>query len=232
MRTLALVALALLLGSCWTPGPGQIDPTRYPWDQPRLKRTPQQMPSPVQESYCVIMLETPASTGITAGGANGVNLTCKPGARIVPLGGDDPDDGIETRSEAEGTAFEPLRPLPQVAAPAPPRRDPTPRERFAADCADHAQRLARLARYGFTASRNGSAHIARATWQAMPMEDQHQLIWNLAFHASCAAGKRKMVEVRILDESGRLIRRQPASTELVCRGDRIGGPPEAPWYLC
>ena len=59
MRTPALVPLALLTTACWTPGPGQLDPTRFPWDQPR--------PKP-QAGYCIISLELPSPTGITARG--------------------------------------------------------------------------------------------------------------------------------------------------------------------
>ncbi len=66
MRVLPLIPAVLLTGACWTPGPGQVDPTRYPWDQ----RKP-------AHSYCVMTLETGSATGITAGGANAVNLACK-----------------------------------------------------------------------------------------------------------------------------------------------------------
>jgi len=33
MRLLPVLPIVLLLGACWTPGPGEVDPTRYPWDQ-------------------------------------------------------------------------------------------------------------------------------------------------------------------------------------------------------
>lgn len=45
MRSLAVIPLALLLAGCWTPGPGQIDPTRYPWDQ-RMPKPSQPQPQP------------------------------------------------------------------------------------------------------------------------------------------------------------------------------------------
>jgi hypothetical protein len=65
MRSFALIPLALLAGGCWTPGPGQFDPTRYPWDQPKP-----------EDNYCVISLEQPSATGITIGGQNTVNSAC------------------------------------------------------------------------------------------------------------------------------------------------------------
>ncbi|GAA4718176.1 hypothetical protein H9L13_07520 [Sphingomonas lutea] len=50
----------LLLGACWTPGPGQVDPTRYPWDQ-RIAH------GVAAGDYCVVQLETPSPTGIGSG---------------------------------------------------------------------------------------------------------------------------------------------------------------------
>ena len=57
MKALLPIAAALLTSACWTPGPGQVDPTRYPWDQPRTK-----------PNYCIVSLENPAATGIVARG--------------------------------------------------------------------------------------------------------------------------------------------------------------------
>jgi hypothetical protein len=71
MRILGLILLALLTAGCWTPGPGQLDPTRYPWDQPQLKRQAR------QGSYCIISLEMPGSSGISAGGQSTVDTDCK-----------------------------------------------------------------------------------------------------------------------------------------------------------
>ena len=69
MRILGLLPLALLVAGCWTPGPGQIDPTHYPWDQP--KREP-------KAEYCVIALEPAASSGITIGNQSPIQLGCAP----------------------------------------------------------------------------------------------------------------------------------------------------------
>jgi hypothetical protein len=64
MRRHMLLPLTLLLAGCWTPGPGQVDPTRYPWDQPK-------------PGYCVVSLELPSSSGIVAGGGEAVHMACK-----------------------------------------------------------------------------------------------------------------------------------------------------------
>ena len=73
MRRLALIPLAMLVGGCWTPGPGQIDPTRYPWDQPMLR----QAQRPTHASYCIMTMETGATTGITVDARNTVTMACK-----------------------------------------------------------------------------------------------------------------------------------------------------------
>lgn len=52
-KRLLLVAPAAVLGGCWTPGPGQVDPTRYPWDRPKPE-------------YCIVSLELGSSAGIVA----------------------------------------------------------------------------------------------------------------------------------------------------------------------
>lgn len=77
LRVVILTPALLLAGACWTPGPGQVDPTRYPWDQ-------RARPS---ASYCVMVLETPAATGIVVRGSvpaleppppgGTMQLTCK-----------------------------------------------------------------------------------------------------------------------------------------------------------
>ena len=66
MRTLAVVIAALLTSACWTPGPGQLDPTRYPWDQPRRPGT-----------YCIVSLELGSASGITVGGQQTAQLSCE-----------------------------------------------------------------------------------------------------------------------------------------------------------
>lgn len=83
MRTLALIALALVTAGCWTPGPGQLDPTRYPWDQPKRLAL-----APPKADYCRLSLEVPSDTRIVARGqvppfeqvppqgANVVHLAC------------------------------------------------------------------------------------------------------------------------------------------------------------
>ena len=84
MRRIPIAALALATTACWTPGPGQVDPTRYPWQQRK----------PAIE-HCVIQLENPAATGIVARGSvpsfdqvppgqfDGVQMACnvQPNAR-------------------------------------------------------------------------------------------------------------------------------------------------------
>ena len=69
MRLLT-IPLVLLTASCWTPGPGEVDPTRYPWDQTRTAAAS-------KASYCIMSLETPSSSGITTGGGDVVHLACK-----------------------------------------------------------------------------------------------------------------------------------------------------------
>ena len=64
MRRLAFTPLLLLTSACWTAGPGQIDPTRYPWDQKRVA------------SYCVVSLETANATGITVGSGSVTQMAC------------------------------------------------------------------------------------------------------------------------------------------------------------
>jgi hypothetical protein len=87
MRSLAFIPLALLLAGCWTPGPGERDPTLYPWDPsnraveaapaphpviqaqgalPYLQFAPP--PPPSTGSYCIISLEPGRANGITIGG--------------------------------------------------------------------------------------------------------------------------------------------------------------------
>jgi len=66
MRASTVIPLALLTTACWTPGPGQLDPTRYPWNQPKPKGT-----------YCIVSLGQPGATGITVGGQNTMQLACQ-----------------------------------------------------------------------------------------------------------------------------------------------------------
>jgi hypothetical protein len=67
MRVIALAMLAMLTSACWTPGPGQRDPTRYPWDQ-RLNRVAE-APATGEARFCVVSLEQPRSGIIVSGGA-------------------------------------------------------------------------------------------------------------------------------------------------------------------
>ena len=103
MRIPAAIPLALLLSACWTPGPGQVDPTRYPWDprnapppapppHPRVDArdmvapslrwhtVPQSepQPSPAEGSYCVIAIEQESNTGIVLGGNAGMMACTAP----------------------------------------------------------------------------------------------------------------------------------------------------------
>ena len=77
MRILVLIPLALATSGCWTPGPGQIDPTRYPWDQPHLRQAKAQPQPELKANYCIMSLESGNSNGITAVGGNTVNLVCQ-----------------------------------------------------------------------------------------------------------------------------------------------------------
>ena len=65
------VPVALLVVGCWTPGPGQMDPTRYPWDQPHVKRHP--LP---EGSYCIVSLDVGGGTGITVGQQSPADMPC------------------------------------------------------------------------------------------------------------------------------------------------------------
>jgi hypothetical protein len=71
MRPLAVLPLALLAAGCLAPG--ERDPTRYPWDQPRPKG-----------SYCIISLEMPGTAGIVINPdarRDAVQLACNPPPR-------------------------------------------------------------------------------------------------------------------------------------------------------
>lgn len=93
-RTLSLIPLALLASACWKPGPGQVDPTRYPWDrpqnQPKLEVVPMTEPTleptraPEAEveapperapelTACVHMLTPSAESGIEVVGGGTVD---------------------------------------------------------------------------------------------------------------------------------------------------------------
>lgn len=159
-------------------------------------------PSPAPPMAAEIVFLAPESSGITVRGPNSPGTT-----KVGPV---------------------PVA-IPALGQPAPaPRRDA---DLFRQSCAGNEPRLARLRRYGASYSGSGEARIARAAWRSMPQEDRSQAIWGLAYQASCAAGRRMMVKVRILDERSRLLLEQPVSTELQCRGDGIF-PPSTPWYPC
>jgi hypothetical protein len=97
MRIPTAILLAVLLGACRTPGPGQVDPTRYPWDprnapppappphprvdarglinpNPEWRKPPPPAPQPstAEGSYCVMAIEQESKTGIVLGGNAGV----------------------------------------------------------------------------------------------------------------------------------------------------------------
>ena len=71
MRNLVVIASALALAGCWTPDPGQPDPTRYPRDQRKW-----QAAHPSHGTYCVMTMETGSATGITVG-SNIMEMQCK-----------------------------------------------------------------------------------------------------------------------------------------------------------
>ena len=101
MRALTIFPLALLLGACWTPSPGQVDPTRYPWDPRNAAPPPHErieargkiapssswqaepQPSPAEGSYCVMAIEQESQTGITVS-ANSVMMACTAPANPAP----------------------------------------------------------------------------------------------------------------------------------------------------
>lgn len=77
MRLIAIIPLALLTSGCLAPG--ERDPTRYPWDQPRHPPVaarsaipPLAVPPtrfvPPEGSYCVVAIEPSNRTGIVIGG--------------------------------------------------------------------------------------------------------------------------------------------------------------------
>jgi hypothetical protein len=104
MRASLLLSLTLLTSGCWTPGLGQRDPTRYPWD-PRNKvivtAVPDSRivakgqiapdtswhpaaPSTTRESsYCVMGIEDESKSGSIANG-NGGTMTCSAPLNHVP----------------------------------------------------------------------------------------------------------------------------------------------------
>ena len=104
MRTLTLIPLALLTSACWTPGPGQIDPSLDPVDvRAQLVRTSehghappivargaispdpgwQPKPGPLtpETSYCIMAIEQERNSGITVGGNGVMACTAPPGRR-------------------------------------------------------------------------------------------------------------------------------------------------------
>ena len=109
LRILAIIPCACLLAGCWTPGPGQLDPTLYPWHprnklaaaasapnphpHPRIVARGLIEPSkewaaetePPQGTYCMMSLETPGSGIIANGGANAGIMTCSVPANPAPV---------------------------------------------------------------------------------------------------------------------------------------------------
>lgn len=104
MRARILLPLALLTTGCWTPGPGQRDPTRYPWDpgnrvtvtavpNSRVVAKGQIVPDPSwhpaaplmtrESSYCVMGIEDESKSGSIANG-NGGTMTCSAPLNHVP----------------------------------------------------------------------------------------------------------------------------------------------------
>lgn len=73
MRSLVIIPFALLGAGCWTPGPGELDPTRYPWDQ--------RPAAALKGSYCIVSLELPGASGITIRGGSTMEMACNPAAR-------------------------------------------------------------------------------------------------------------------------------------------------------
>ena len=65
LRRICPVSLFLATAGCWTPGPGQVDSTRFPWDQ---RKAP--------ANYCVMALETPSSSGITNNPQSTISMAC------------------------------------------------------------------------------------------------------------------------------------------------------------
>ena len=72
MRNVVAIPLAFILTGCWPPGLGQLDPTRYPWDQRN-----RQVARPPDGNYCIVTLEAGSATGIMVGGQNVMELECR-----------------------------------------------------------------------------------------------------------------------------------------------------------
>jgi len=109
-----------------------------------------------------------------------------------------------------------------------------PPETLAAECRAKNFPFMHIDRFNAIIAGPGRVRMTPIDWTSLSPERQHELIWTLAFHASCAAGRYKMVDVRILDLDGHVLRRQKVSTETAgaCHGDIAGGSPNTPWYRC
>ena len=104
MRILTIIPLSCLLAGCWTPGPGQLDPTLYPWHprnklataaggpHPRIVARGMIEPDPsweaqgghVQGNYCMVSLEPQGTAGITVGGGAALGMPCSVSRNPAP----------------------------------------------------------------------------------------------------------------------------------------------------
>ena len=261
MRNALPIALMMLTSGCWTPGPGQLDPTRYPWDQKqRLAHPPiaargaieprtQALgaPPPATGTYCIVALG-PATNGIVLSGNAPSTPGCPPLVSPTPAPAQEPPAaalgpayewrqvaaGISNRIKLRELTREEKAALEARNAPGGrPLAELTPSEAFAKECADHEDRLRDMSGYHIQAGADGTGRVDRpARWNMMSQDDRLGTIWALAYRTSCAAGQRMVVDVRIVDSTGALLKEQKVSTELTCHGDHATEPRGAIWYRC
>jgi hypothetical protein len=124
-----------------------------------------------------------------------------------------------------------IPPLPLLLAALATVAPAAPPETLIQECRAKGFPFMHLDRFGAMIAGPGRVRMTQADWDSLSPERRNQLIWTLAFHASCAAGRYKMVTVRIDDVDGGTLRRQRVSTETGCHGDQSGNP-DAPWYRC
>lgn len=238
----ALLVLALAAGTAGYLAPGERDPTVYPWNRaphapvgahgavPPVAPWPLPAPQGRWDSapgtYCVVALEPAGGNGIAAGG--------KP--RIM---------GCEAPAPARPGAVAAFPPSPPSAEVAAQTRQIGPGiawhvrahklslvERVAQDCFAYVRGPALFRTFHAVLLGNGGARVRRAAWQSATPSERFHLIWDLAFHAECAARRPVLADVRILDERGRLLTSQRVSTAFECHGDFAAEYPGMIWYRC
>jgi hypothetical protein len=191
--------------------------------------------------YCVV----PSSAWVTDGKPTELRTDCvRPGLGAdSPLGpayvsrelGNGITQTIKLRdlTPQEVAALQPKKPQrPAFPQPVVPARSEA--EQFSADCAVHEARLqGPIAEYGIRVADDGSAQVENYLKFYMISQDRrYALLWDLAFHVSCAAGRRMMTQVSLVTPKGKMIHHNRISTELICHGFKHIPPWDQPWYLC